>query len=105
MLGITISTTDSKAVYDLESGMVTIEETVSIYEVNDGSLADGVLMADDVLLSAVFGERVIEIKRQYHIIDMMLDVRVGDVVTFNVIRNGERVSVSLTITESCLTEY
>ena len=105
MLGITISTTDSKAVYDLESGMVTIEETVSIYEVNDGSLADGVLMADDVLLSAVFGERVIEIKRQYHIIDIMLDVRVGDVVMLDVIRNGERVSVSLTITESCLTEY
>jgi len=35
----------------------------------------------------------------------MLDVRVGDIVTFNILRDGEEKSVSLTITEKCLTEY
>ena len=36
---------------------------------------------------------------------MMLDVRVGDVVTLTVLRGGEEKNVSLTITEDCLTAY
>ncbi len=43
LLGITVSTSDSKAVFDYTTGLITIEETVSVYEVSSGSLAEGVL--------------------------------------------------------------
>ena len=76
-----------------------------MYEVTEGSLADGILQAEDVLVSATLNGEVTEITRQYHIIDMMLDVRVGDVVILNILRSGEKKTVSITITEGCLTAY
>ena len=105
LLGITVSTSDSKAVCDSATGLITIEETVSVYDVSEGSLADGVLQADDILVSATVGGNTTHITRQYHVIDMMLDVRAGDVVTFNILRGGEEKSVDITITEDCLTAY
>ena len=36
LLGITVSTSDSKAVYDSDTGLFTIEETISVYEVTSG---------------------------------------------------------------------
>ena len=105
LLGITVTASDSKAIYDSEKGTIYIEETVSVYEVSKNYLADGVLMAGDVLVSATVGGNTTEITRQYHIIDMMLDVRVGDVVTLHILRAGEEKTVSITITEDCLTAY
>ena len=102
LLGITVSTSDSKAIYNSETGSFTIEETVSVYEVTEGSLADGILQAEDVLVSATLNGEVTEFTRQYHIIDMMLEVRVGDVVILKVLRGGEEKTVSISITEGCL---
>ena len=38
-------------------------------------------------------------------IDMMLDVRVGDVVTIEILRDNEKSTVQITITENCLAAY
>lgn len=105
LLGITVSTSDSKAVYNSETGSFTIEETVCVYEVSSGSLADGILKAEDILVSATVNGNTTEITRQYHIIDMMLDVRAGDVVTLKILRGEEEMTVSITVSEGCLTEY
>ena len=105
LLGITISATDSKAVYDTETGKIKIEETVSVYEVAEGSLAKGMLQTGDVLLSATLNGETVDISRQYHVIDMMLDVRAGDTITFSVLRNDEEKTITIVITEECLTEY
>ena len=105
LFGITVSASDSKATYHSETGSFTIEETVCVYEVSSGSLADGILQAEDVLVSATVNGNTTEITRQYHIIDMMLDVRVGDVVTLKILRADEEKTVSITITEGCLTAY
>ena len=105
LFGITVRASDSKATYHSETGSFTIEETVCVYEVSSGSLADGILQVEDILVSATVNGNTTEITRQYHIIDMMLDVRPGDVVTFKILRGGEEMTVSITITEECLTAY
>ena len=105
LIGITVNATDSKAVYNTETGCIGIQETVSVYEVSKGSLADGVLQKGDVLLSATLNGQKTEITRQYHVIDMMLDVRVGDVVVLDILRGSEKSTVQITITEDCLTAY
>ena len=102
LLGITVNTSDSKAVYDSQTGLVTVQETVSVYEINRGSLADGILQEGDILLRASLNGERIEITRQHHIIDMMLDARVGDGVELDILRNGEEKTVSITITNDCL---
>ena len=105
LLGVSVATSDSHAVFDAESGRYTIVETVSVYEVSAGSLADGVLMAGDVFVSSSFSDETVMITRQYHMIDMMLNVRVGDVVKVTVIRDGEQITLSMEITEDCITDY
>ena len=63
------------------------------------------MQAEDILVSATINGSTLEITRQYHIIDAMLDVRVGDTVTLKIVRGGEEKSVNVLITEECLTEY
>ena len=105
LLGITVSTSDSKAVYDTETGHVSICETVSVYEISENSLAEGVFEEGDIFVSATLNGEKTEITRQYHVIDMMLEVRVGDTVVFEIIRDGENKTINITVTEDCLTEY
>ena len=105
MLGITVSTSDSKAVFDIHTGLVKIEETVSIYEVLNSSLADGILQAGDILISATLNGKTAAITRQYHAIDIMLDLRPSDTVTLTILRDSEEMQVSITVTEDCLTAY
>ena len=105
IIGITVSTSDSKAVFDSNTGLIAIQETVSIYEISSGSLAEGVLQVDDVIVSTTVNGNTTEITRQHHAIDMMLDVRVGDVIAFKILRDGEEMTVSITVTEECLIAY
>lgn len=105
LLGISVSVSSSRAVYNSQTGLISIVETVEVYEVSDGSIASGILKAGDVLISATLNGNKKDITRRYHIIDLMLDVRVGDVVEFAVLRGGEEASVSVEITEDCLTAY
>lgn len=105
LLGITVSASNSGAVYNAETGLLAIEEVVSVYGVTEGSLADGVLQAGDVLVSAEVNGKSTAITRQYHLIDLMLDVREGDTVTLHILRDGGEESVSITVTKDCLTAY
>ena len=105
MLGVTVNMSDSKAVYDSDTGLFKIEETVYVYEVGENSLADGVLQAGDVLISATAGENTFYFTRRFHVIDMMLDMRVGDVITVNILRDGEAMSVTITVTQESLESY
>ena len=104
-LGIGVSVSNSKAVYDSQTGKFAIEETVCVSSVTANSLADGVLAKNDVLVRATLNEKTVEITRQYKIIDMMLDARIGDVISFDIIRNGTEMTVSITVTAGHLTSY
>lgn len=104
IMGVTVLTVDSAAVYDAETGKVTIVETVEIYEVSPGQIGS-VFQVGDVLLSVTIGENTKAITRQHHVIDMLLTARVGDVVTFQVLRGGVETTVTVTITQECLTSY
>ena len=69
------------------------------------AISSGILESGDIFVSAKLNNEIILITRQYHIIDMMLDLRVGDVVTLEIQRNGENMTFDITITEDCLTAY
>lgn len=104
IMGVTVMTTGSSAVYDPETGAVSIRETVEIHEVTPGQLG-AVFQPGDVLVSASLKGTVKEITRQHHIIDLMLTARPGDTVEFQVLRDGQPQTLQLTVTEACLTAY
>ena len=94
----------SDTVYDTETGKVHIVESVAVKEVGSTSPALNVLKEGDVIRSITIGEKTYEVTRIFHIVDIMLNARVGDTVTIAVVRDGTEQSVSLTIKESSLTK-
>ena len=104
LMGVTIETVGSSAVYNPDTGRVTVAEQIAVREVTVGSAADGKLMAGDVFKTAYFEDISFDVTRQHQIIDLMLLVRAGDTVSYDVIRNGETVRVDILITEASLTQ-
>ena len=104
IMGVTVTTVDSSAVYDAVTDTVRIVETVEIYEVTPGQIGS-VFKKGDVLVSVSLGDRTKTITRQHHVIDMMLTARVGDEVVFEVLRDGKIVALTVIVTEKCLTAY
>lgn len=104
ILGVTVTINDSAAVYDSETGMLGIEETVTVYSVEKGQLGS-VFKEGDVLVSVKIGDTEKRITRQHHLIDFMITARVGDKVEFVVLRDGVEQTLTVTITEGCLTQY
>ena len=106
LLGITVSISDSVAVYDSQTGKVTINETVVVMEVTSSSIVSGKLKADDVIKSITLnGKETQIVTRQHHVIDYMLQARVGDTCTLVVERNGVEKTFTFTITSSCIANY
>ncbi len=87
LLGITIQTTGYSTAYDAALGLLVRYEEISVYEVTAGGLGEDMLKADDVVKSITIGESTVHVTRQHHLIDAMLDVRVGDTVTLSIIRD------------------
>lgn len=105
LLGITVTTNALSTKYNTETGVLERYEEIVVHEVNRGGLGEAILKAGDILKTITLGERKVEITRQYHLIDAMLDVRVGDTVYMEILRNGEEITVSTVITEDCLVAY
>lgn len=104
IMGVTVITAASTAVYDADAGTVRIVETVQIHEVSPGQIGS-VFQIGDILVSASLNGVVKEITRQHHVIDLMLTARPEDTVEFKVLRNGEEITLNITVTQECLTDY
>lgn len=105
MMGISIVPYDSVAEYNTETGKITVTEKTKILSVNENSAAYGLLMADDVIISATLNEKTKLITRNHHLIDVSLDLRVGDTLTLKVLRGNSEVDVNITFDSSDITEF
>lgn len=105
LLGITAKTSDSKAVYDETTGLTRIKETITVDSVEESGLAYGSLRSGDILLTATFNGKTVDIDRSFTLSDMLLEAQVGDSVTISFSRDGEEKSVTLAFTEYDVTEY
>ncbi len=105
LLGITIEVSDYDTYYDINTGLLIREEEIAVYEVSVGGLGEEILKSGDVVKSITIGEDTIAVTRQHHLIDAMLDVRVGDIVSLLIIRDGTEMTVSTIITEDSLSAY
>ena len=105
LLGITVITSSLSTAYDSQTGTFICNEEVMVYEVSTGGLGESILKENDIVKAVTIGDKTIEVTRQYHLIDSMLDVREGDAVSLLIVRNGTEMTVSITITKDCLTAY
>lgn len=103
MLGITITINSTKAVTNAD-GRVVIEQEVYVTEVSSSGIANGIFKANDIIKSVRIndGDAVI-VTRQFHVIDHMLNARIGDTVYTVVVRNGVEMTLETVITASSMT--
>ena len=105
VLGVTLGASASKAIYDIKTGKVTIVEAVTVTKISQGSLVEGKIKVDDIILSVKIDGKIYKITRTFMLVDAMLNVRVGDVVEMVVLGDGKEVYVNFTITEDCVISY
>ncbi len=105
MIGVTSEVAAQKAVLDSETGRIKKTETVAIAEIAEGGLADGILAVGDIVKSVTVGERTVNIIRAHQLSELMLSARAGDTVTLSIVRGGQPLSVSITLTPECVTEF
>ena len=105
ILGVVPKVVSSKAVYDTETGKISILETVGIESIADDSAAKGKLLVDDVIRKLTIDGNETEVKREFQLRESMFAARVGSTVVFEILRNGETLNVSFTITENMVTEF
>ena len=103
ILGVVPSVATSKAVYDSETGKISIVETVSISSITEGSVAEGKLLVGDVVRSLTIDGKTVEIERKYQLIENMFAAHVGSTVVFGIERNGQSMNVTFTITKNMVT--
>lgn len=104
-LGVTVTKKDGKGVYDEETGKYYIEEKLTVQSVNLGSAARAAgLEAGDTFLSvtlkhAAGGEKAVSITRDYHLSNLLLEVRYRDTLVIRISRGGEVKQVTVSFTE------
>ena len=106
MLGVTVTTQNSKYVYDAASGYGNISEEVVVSTVNDGSIADQMgLAAGDILTAVVLNGTTYGLNRSFEIENLSLTVRANDIVQFVYTRGGENLTTDgYTVPFSALTQ-
>ena len=103
LLGITVEEHNIKGVYNQSTGALTIEAQIIVAEITSTSIAKGVLMVGDRIMSVTHGGKTYNVCRNHHVVDVILGAYTGDEVSFLVIRNGIEQTVSLTVTANSLT--
>ncbi len=94
-LGITVTTEESRSVYDATSGRTFLSEKVVVKSVSSGAAQKGGMDVGDTIVSMTLNGDTVQMTRQYKINNFLLQVRKGDTITVVVSRKGE--SVTLTI--------
>ncbi|MBR4420286.1 MAG: trypsin-like peptidase domain-containing protein [Clostridia bacterium] len=97
LMGVEVTTKESKAVYNEELQMVEIVETVSVNKITPGSLASKFMQEGDIFVSVSSRDKEIKCTRMFMVVDFMLSVRPGDQITVTFIRNGVEMQKTVTI--------
>lgn len=111
LLGITVSTSNSVSVFDPETGKISIVETIYVVEATSTNLFGNNIQANDVIKSIQLdGLEKLDVTRQFHVIDYLLQARVGDTGTLIVERENDKgevseVALKFTITPTCIANY
>lgn len=99
-LGITTYPYRSEAVFDQEDNRLTIEQGIIVKDVEFQSAASNKFRAGDVFVAVTHQGVTKQITREWQVSEFLWRVRVGDTVTFTLLRDGEEIDVNITFAAS-----
>ena len=97
---------NSKSTYDKETDTVNITDNLKIVEIEEDCLAEDFgFMVNDIITSVTINGTTYSADRYFEIIDLMIIIRAGDTIEFNIIRGNSTAKLSIenyTVTEDDL---
>ncbi len=105
MMGVTVSAIELSTEYDTETGKIYKHEKVVISEVSQTGAAKGRLLKNDVIVAITIDGVRHEVTRTHHLIDTMLNARVGSKVIIHVLRDEKAVDVEIPMTANMIEAY
>lgn len=95
-LGVEVTITNSKYVYNESTGKGKIVETLTISGVESNTIAEKLtLQTGDILLAFVIDGVEHELDRTFNIGDLLLTIRSGDQISFKISRQGQMLNTSV----------
>lgn len=94
--GLTYEIVSSSSYYDGNMERVRLKEIVKVKTINALSPAISVLQVGDIINSVTFGGKTYNITRAFELVDLELNFRTGEQVTYNITRKGASKTVSIT---------
>ncbi len=89
-LGLEVTSTNSKYVYDKQAGYGMIYETINVSNVTENSIANIMgLQSGDIINSIVLNGNETKINRNFEMGDLLLQVREGNAIIIKFTRAGE----------------
>ena len=105
LLGITVGSARYYTEYDTETGKVHRCEDVVITEFSKTSAVKDYFKIGDNIKSIKIDGVSYEVTRIFHVVDAMLNARVGSSVITTVVRDGVEMEIPITVTQNMLTVY
>lgn len=104
LLGVTVQAQESKFVYDKTAGRGRVVEAIGVVKVEENSISSKMsLQKDDILTAFYINTTRYDLDKNYELGDLLLTVRAGDKIKFEVKRGNNKVeSTEYTILKSDL---
>lgn len=100
LVGMTVYVYSSQARLDETTGALYVDEKVCVDGTTAGALSDGKFEKGDFILSIKVGNGTVkEVKHVYTLTDAVMTAKVGEEITFEAERNGEKFTVTVTVAE------
>ncbi len=104
LLGISVLESNSKAIYDSQSGKVRIEAQIIIDSIETDSIVTGILQKDDRIISVTVNGSTYPVTRNFVIVDLTLGLNAGDSMIIEIVRDEATLQKTVVISESCMTK-
>ncbi|MBE5746243.1 MAG: serine protease [Clostridiales bacterium] len=99
MLGMSLIGENSIAKFDNETQTTYIYEDVMIESLDEGSIAENLgFKTGDKINSITINDVTYTFNRMYNVIDLSLNIRLNDNITYNLTRNGQMTTLSFVAT-------
>ncbi len=95
--GISVKAVGSQTTYDPLNDEIIITETIGVVDVALGGLGSLYFKTGDIINSITYAGKTYEVNRLYVISDLLLTLRYGHQLTFNITRNGQPINVLVRI--------
>ncbi len=96
--GVALIISDCYLEAGADGSLKQIEE-VAVESVSEGYPAYGKLQAGDRIVSVTLKGKTTDVTQRYMLFDIMLEARIGNTLTYNIVRNGKTESVDIVLTK------